>query len=93
MSICSKLRKSKNAAKMHKKIASDQIKAEAIPKPPYKHVPTHAFFDALTSGPWGWKQGDRDGMMEQRIELRNLTSNDPSLSPKRENGIHGQSLV
>ncbi|KAG9953621.1 hypothetical protein KCU85_g1068, partial [Aureobasidium melanogenum] len=54
MSIISKLKGAKKAADDHK------AKTEQEPKPatatvPYKHVPTHAATDAMTSSPGGWK--------------------------------------
>jgi hypothetical protein len=79
MSIFSRLKRSKKAAKMHKKMASEQMNAEELPKPPYKHIPTHAFFDALTGGPPNWKYGDKIKIMEKYTE-RSMMSSDPTLS-------------
>jgi hypothetical protein len=88
MSIFSRLKKSKKAAKMHKKIASEQMNAEELPKPPYRHIPTHAFFDALTGGPSSWKYGDKIKIVEQHAERRSMISSDPSLSSQREICTH-----
>lgn len=53
MSIITKLKGAKKAADDHK------AKTEHEPKPTttvqYKHVPTHAATDAMTSSPGGWK--------------------------------------
>ncbi len=92
MSIFSRLKRSKKAAKMHKKIASEQISAENVPKPPYKHIPTHAYLDALSGCPSSWMHEDRIKIMEQRAERRSMKSTDPSLSSQRENLPHAQSL-
>lgn len=64
MSILSILKLSKKAAKEHKQKVSQQINAQEIPKPPYKHIPTHAAVDALTGAPSGWKHEDRPKILE-----------------------------
>jgi hypothetical protein len=64
MSIFSRLKNSKKAAKEHKAKASQQIAVEEIPKTPYKHVPTHAAVDALSGAPSSWKHEDRPKIIE-----------------------------
>lgn len=64
MSVFSKLRLSKKAAKEHKaktaeKQKADQLAEEAVAKVPYKHIPTHAAVDALSGAPSTWKAEDR----------------------------------
>jgi hypothetical protein len=65
MSIFSRLKLSKKAAKEHKQKASQQINSKDVPKPPYKHIPTHAAVDALTGAPSSWKHEDRPKILEQ----------------------------
>jgi len=55
MSFMSKLKGAKKAADTHKAKMETQDKPEAAP---YKHVPTHAATDAMTSAPAGWKAED-----------------------------------
>ena len=93
MALFSRLKRSKKAAKMHKQIASEKMGAEDLPKQPYKHVPTHAFFDALNGGPSNWKQVDKMKIREQRAERRSLMSSDPSLSSRQDDRTHAQSLI
>ena len=52
MSFISKLKGAKKAADTHKAKTETQDKPPAAP---YKHVPTHAATDAMTSSPGGWK--------------------------------------
>lgn len=60
MSIFSKLKMSKKAAKDHKQHEQEAAQQENKPvKVPYKHVPTHAAVDALSGAPSSWKQADR----------------------------------
>jgi hypothetical protein len=89
MSILSKLKRSKEAARVHKQIASEQMIAENIPRPPYKHVPTHALFDSLNAGPSIWKHGDKLEVTEQRAERQSVTSSETSLSSEPESRHHG----
>jgi hypothetical protein len=51
----SKLKGAKKAADTHKAKMEARDKPEAAP---YKHVPTHAATDAMTSAPAGWKAED-----------------------------------
>jgi hypothetical protein len=93
MSIFSKLKRSKKAAKVHKQIASEQTNAENSPKPPYKHVPTHAYYDALIGSPSSWKHEDKVKIKEQRAERRSMMSSEPSIISQPENRSHNQSLI
>ena len=67
MSVFSKLKLSKKAAKQHKGKGKEKEKQEeATPvKAPYKHIPTHAAFDALSGAPSHWKYDDRSKIKEQ----------------------------
>lgn len=58
MSVFSKLKMSKKAAKEHKAKAAEKDK-EPVITVPYKHVPTHAAVDALSGAPSSWKAEDR----------------------------------
>lgn len=73
MSIFSKLKLSKKAAKDHKQKLSQQINSEDIPKVPYKHVPTHAAVDALTGAPSSWKHEDRPKILEHHKRRSMMT--------------------
>ncbi|KAI4727634.1 hypothetical protein E4T49_04599 [Aureobasidium sp. EXF-10728] len=54
MSIISKLKGAKKAADDHK-AKTDEQDTKPVATVPYKHVPTHAATDAMTSSPGGWK--------------------------------------
>lgn len=61
MSIFSKIKESRKAAKTHKeKIAAKEVDVTV----PYKHVPTHAAVDALSGAPSTWKADDRSKIKE-----------------------------
>jgi hypothetical protein len=65
MSIFSKIKQSRKAAKDHKAQAEDKQKQEvAEQKVPYRHVPTHAAVDALSGAPSSWKHEDRSKIRE-----------------------------
>ncbi|KAK2046551.1 hypothetical protein LZ31DRAFT_613562 [Colletotrichum somersetense] len=63
MSVFSLIKKSRQQAKEHKQKQAEKV-VEA-PKEPYKHVPTHAAFDALSGAPSSFKHEDRPRIMEQ----------------------------
>lgn len=63
MSVFSKLRRSKKAAEEHKANQAEKAKESEV-KVPYKHVPTHAAFDALSGAPSSWKEADRPKIQE-----------------------------
>jgi len=66
MSIFSKIKNSKNAAKKHKEKAAEKEAVEEVVavKAPYKHIPTHAAVDALSGAPSTWKADDRSKIRE-----------------------------
>jgi len=55
MSVFSKLKASRKAAKQHK---AEVEQKEVAVAPKYHHVPTHAAVDALSGAPSGWKHQD-----------------------------------
>ncbi|KAF4621642.1 hypothetical protein G7Y89_g14506 [Cudoniella acicularis] len=63
MSVFSRIRQSKKAAKEHKAKAA-AAEAPKVVKVPYKHVPTHAAVDALSGAPSSWKHTDRSKIKE-----------------------------
>jgi hypothetical protein len=63
MSVFSKIILSKRAAKQHKEKEKEKD-AEPV-KVPYKHIPTHAAYDALNGAPPSWKHDDRIKIKEQ----------------------------
>ncbi|KAH7386227.1 hypothetical protein BKA64DRAFT_137607 [Cadophora sp. MPI-SDFR-AT-0126] len=64
MSIFSKLKASKKAAKEHK-AAEKQKDPETAVVIPYKHTPTHAAVDALSGAPSSWSRDDRSKIKAQ----------------------------
>lgn len=82
MSIISKLRRSRSAAKDHKQHAASQRSGtkEEPAEQPYRHIPTHAASDALSGAPSSWKQDDRLKIREhhkRRSQMANLS--EPSI--------------
>ncbi|RDW77672.1 hypothetical protein BP6252_05725 [Coleophoma cylindrospora] len=72
MSVFSKIRDSRKAAKEHKDKEKSKEVAEQTTLP-YKHTPTHAAVDALSGAPSTWKIEDRPKIKEQhqrRSQLR-----------------------
>ncbi|KAK1594307.1 uncharacterized protein LY79DRAFT_589159 [Colletotrichum navitas] len=63
MSVFSLIKRSRQQAKEHKQKQAE--KTVEAPKEPYKHVPTHAAFDALSGAPSSFKEEDRPRIMEQ----------------------------
>jgi hypothetical protein len=60
MSVFSKIKQGRKAAKDHKAKKVEENKENEEPvKVPYKHVPTHAAVDALSGAPSSWKHEDR----------------------------------
>ncbi|KIN07749.1 hypothetical protein OIDMADRAFT_109346 [Oidiodendron maius Zn] len=62
MSVFSKIRHSRKAAKEHKVKAAEKEAAATVL--PYKHVPTHAAIDALNGAPSSWKSEDLSKIKE-----------------------------
>lgn len=62
MSIFSKLKASKKAAKEHKAAEKQKEPETTIP---YKHTPTHAAVDALSGAPSSWSRDDRSKIKAQ----------------------------
>jgi len=62
MSVFSKIKNSRKAAKEHQAQMAQKEKEEA--KVPYKHIPTHAAVDALSGAPSSWKHEDRPKIKE-----------------------------
>jgi len=89
MSIFSRLKLSKKAAKEHKQKVSQQINSEHVPKPPYKHVPTHAAVDALTGAPSSWKHEDRPKILEhhKRRSMMTISRTGSALSTRTDQPI------
>jgi hypothetical protein len=64
MSVFSKIKFAKKAAKEHKVAAAQKGSDGNDVKAPYKHVPTHAAVDALSGAPSSWKHEDRPKIKE-----------------------------
>jgi hypothetical protein len=83
MSVFSKIKQSRKAAKEHKaQIVEKENHEGAMKKVPYKHVPTHAAVDALSGAPSSWKHEDRSKIKEhhQRRSQLVLSRTGSSLS-------------
>jgi hypothetical protein len=63
MSVFSKIKLSRKAAKEHK-VKAVEKEAEQETAAPYKHVPTHAAVDALSGAPSSWKYQDLSKIKE-----------------------------
>ncbi|RDL31425.1 Uncharacterized protein BP5553_09634 [Venustampulla echinocandica] len=66
MSVFSKIRQSRAAAKQHKAKAKEPTEDVKVP---YKHVPKHAAVDALSGAPSTWKHEDK-GKIRQHHQRR-----------------------
>lgn len=66
MSVFSKIKQSRAAAKEHKAKAKEPAEETKVP---YKHVPTHAAVDALSGAPSTWKHEDL-GKIRQHHQRR-----------------------
>jgi hypothetical protein len=85
MSVFSKLKLSKRAADEHKAAAAASNQGEEAPvvKEKYKHIPTHAAFDALSGAPSSWKHEDKPKIMEhnkRRSQMSSLSRNGSTLT-------------
>ncbi|KAH8802763.1 hypothetical protein F5884DRAFT_682626 [Xylogone sp. PMI_703] len=74
MSVFSKIKLSRKAAKEHaaKKAERQNVEANAAP---YKHVPTHAAVDALSGAPSSWKYDDRSKIRASNGKRREMRFN------------------
>ena len=73
MSVFSMMKRSRQAAKDHRADQAAKEKNEAA-KPPYKHVPKHAATDAMSGGPAGWRENDRQRILEQNRRRSAMTA-------------------
>ncbi|KAK1999350.1 hypothetical protein LX36DRAFT_669546 [Colletotrichum falcatum] len=85
MSVFALIKKSRQQAKEHKQKQAE--KTTEPPKEPYRHVPTHAAFDALSGAPSSFKHDDRPKIMEQNrrrsaMNLSGLTRTPGSSLPR-----------
>lgn len=71
MSVFSKIKASRKAAKEHKAAGKEKDPNEVV-KAPYKHVPTHAAVDALSGAPSSWSRDDRSKIKEQHQKRSQL---------------------
>lgn len=90
MSIISKLKGAKKAADDHKAKNEAQENKPAPASAPYRHVPTHAATDAMTSSPGDWKSSDIAYQNKARLSrigsdysTRPSTSHSTSSRPSR----------
>ncbi|MCJ1338410.1 hypothetical protein MMC09_003698 [Bachmanniomyces sp. S44760] len=79
MSIFSKIKGAKKAAKDHKVSSQAEITDKPAPTP-YKHVPTHAAVDALSGAPSTWKEEDRELIIAHHKRRSAMVRNDSDLS-------------
>ena len=99
MSIFSKIKDAKKAAKEHKIAEAQKTPVENVDKPqPYWHVPTHAAADALSGAPAGFREEDRTAIREshKRRSQHQLTRNGSAMSANfatnRNNSYNGSEL-
>jgi len=76
MSVFSKIKFAKKAAKEHKgKAAAEKdSNGQEVVKKPYKHVPTHAAVDALSGAPSSWKAEDKPKIKEHHKRRSQMTT-------------------
>lgn len=82
MSILGRLRRAKHAAEKQKD-KQGAAAEDSQPKPPYRHVPTHAATDALLGAPATWRDQDKKAIQAQnqrRSQYHHLSRNPSSLS-------------
>ena len=83
MSIFSKIKGAKKAAKEHKLAEAQKTPVEQVDKPqPYWHVPTHAAADALSGAPASFREEDRTAIREshKRRSQHQLSRNSSAMS-------------
>jgi hypothetical protein len=79
MSVFSMLKRGRQAAKEHRAEKAEKDKKEAE-KPPYKHIPKHAAIDALSGGPAGWRENDRQRIVENNRRRSAMTASGVGMS-------------
>ncbi len=96
MSIFSKIKGAKKAAKEHKNAEAQKTPVENVDKPqPYRHVPTHAAADALSGAPSSFREEDRTAIREshkrrsQHQLTRNSSAMSASFAANRSNSYNG----
>ena len=80
MSIFSKIKGAKKAAKDHKQAQQGAGAApEIVDKPiPYKHVPTHAAIDAMAGAPASYKEADKAEIKATNEKRRSMITQNSS---------------
>lgn len=73
------IKRGRQAAKEHRAEQAKKAKEEAE-KPPYKHIPRHAAIDALSGGPAGWREQDRQRIVEQNRRRSAMTASGVGMS-------------
>lgn len=77
MSVFSKIRQSRKAAKEHKAKTAEKGKENEPVKVPYKHIPKHAAVDALSGAPSSWKHEDRSKIKQQHQRRSQMAMSRP----------------
>ena len=93
MSIFSKIKGAKKAAKDHKQ-AQQAPAPENVDKPvPYKHVPTHAAIDAMAGAPASYREADRAEIKATNEKRRSMVAQSSSgkTSPLNRNSSYASS--
>ncbi|CAG8951776.1 hypothetical protein HYFRA_00005579 [Hymenoscyphus fraxineus] len=78
MSIFSKIKQSRQAAKEHKAKTAEKGKENEPVKVPYKHIPKHAAVDALSGAPSSWKHEDRSKIKQQHQRRSQMAMSRPT---------------
>ena len=93
MSIFSKIKGAKKAAKDHKQ-AQQAPAPETVDKPvPYKHIPTHAAIDAMAGAPASYRDADRAEIKATNEKRRSMVAQSSSgkTSPLNRNSSYASS--
>lgn len=73
MSVFSRIKRGRQAAKEHNAKQAEMQKKEEE-KTPYRHIPSHAAIDALSGGPATWRETDRPKILEQNRRRSAMTA-------------------
>lgn len=79
MSVLSIIKRGRQAAKDHRAEQAEKEKKESE-KAPYKHIPKHAAIDALSGGPAGWREHDRQRIVEHNRRRSAMTASGVGMS-------------
>lgn len=89
MSIFSSLRKSRQLAKEHNAKLAEQKKQDSSKSTPYRHIPTHAASDAISSAPPAWREAaDRPRIAEHNRRRSAMAAAGLSMNMPSTTNVH-----